>query len=130
MGKNICNTFKKIGKITWWILESRINTCTNFFHNIFNRFIHFSYNRVKCSISFNGCITNRIYRFTSNIWLRICNASMGSNFCLYRRYNIRSCYFNFMGNNVNCKAIYRAKNSKWANRNTSNIYFNCNVYRL
>ena len=28
------------------------------------------------------------------------------------------------------KAIYRAKNSKWANRNTSNIYFNCNVYRL
>lgn len=58
------------------------------------------------------------------------NASLGNNICNKWRYKFRTCINCIIYNCIGCKAVIRAKNSKWSNRYTSNIYVNCNVYRF
>ncbi len=58
------------------------------------------------------------------------NGTLGNNFSIKWRLKFRYSNNNNICNNSNSKTITRTKNSKWKNRNTPNIYTNCNVYRL
>ena len=59
-----------------------------------------------------------------------CYDTMGNNISNKWRYKFVNSTISSICNCVSSKAIIRTKNSKWSNWNTSNIYSNCNVYRI
>ena len=73
-------------------------------------------------------IRNSICRCFTYLWFRHSYDSMGRNFGIFWRYEISNRNICFMVRYEYSKAVGRATNSKWTNRNTSNFYINCNVY--
>ena len=56
--------------------------------------------------------------------------ALGNHISIKRRFETWNCNYSFVDNYVSCKTIYRTKSCEWKNRNSSNIYSYCNVYRF
>lgn len=95
--------------------------------------IRIIYNKIyrnECRISFTYSNCNRFRRCFANTWFWYCDCAMGSNFSFRWKYKPCHSSTHTTCSNFSCKATHRTQNSKQTNRYSSNLYINCNVYRI
>lgn len=128
--KKLSRNIRKITKLLGGFLKAQVILIVINFILVLIRTICIQNIWIKCRVSITYGIAYSIFRCSADTRIWYSYDTLGSYMWLPRRHKPCSCINYIICCDNYCKTTARTQSSIRANRNTSDIYANCNVHRI